>query len=178
MGCLDTSFRNRHQRQFTAGLVKLQSNYALLGGRSDNYVEVSGGATTGTIYLRGGAGGITATMNSLASGAANMRYASGQIYYVTSTRDSKTNIQDISFTDNQIKALRPRQFQGKEDLKWGIETYGLGLIAEEVAEIEGLDTILDKDKEGNLVGINYDRISIALIDTIKRILNRLDALEA
>jgi hypothetical protein len=162
----------------TAGVVKLQSNYALIGGLSNNYIELSGGTTTSRIYLRNGPGGVEANLNSLTSGSANMRFTGSQMYYVTSTRDSKTNIQDISFTDDQIKALRPRQFQGKEDLRWGIERYGLGLIAEEVAEIEGLETILDKDKEGNLVGINYDRISIALIDTIKRVLNRLDALEA
>jgi hypothetical protein len=158
----------------TSGHVRVQPNYAILVGTSSNYVE----ADSNSIYLRNGTGGVTANLNSLASGAANMRYTGSQMYYVTSTRDSKTNIQDISFTDNQIKALRPRQFQGKEDLRWGIERYGLGLIAEEVAEIEGLETILDKDIEGNLVGINYDRISIALLDTIKRILNRLDALEA
>jgi hypothetical protein len=162
----------------TAGVLKLQSNYAILAGISSNYIELSGGTSTASIYLRNGAGGVTANLNSLTSGSANMRFTGSQIYYISSTRDSKTNIQDISFTDDQIKALRPRQFQGKEDLKWGMERYGLGLIAEEVAEIEGLDTILDKDKEGNLVGINYDRISIALLDTIKRILNRLDALEA
>jgi hypothetical protein len=137
-----------------------------------------GGSTTAEIYLRNGPGGVTANLNSLTSGSANMRFTGSQMYYVSSTRDSKTNIQDVSFTDNQIKSLRPRIFQGKEDLRWGIERYGLGLIAEEVAEIEGLETILDKDVEGNLVGINYDRISIALLDTIKRILNRLDALEA
>lgn len=157
----------------TSGHVRVQSNYAVLAGTSTNYVE----ADSNSIYLRNGSGGVTANLNSLASGAANMRFTGSQMYYVTSTRDSKTNIQDISFTDNQIKALRPRQFQGKEDLRWGIERYGLGLIAEEVAEIEGLETILDKDIEGNLVGINYDRISIALVDVIKRILNRLDALE-
>ena len=161
----------------TAGLVKLQSNYVMVAGRADNYIELTGGSTTGTIYLRGGAGGITATMNSLASGTANMRYTAGQIYYVTSTRDSKTNIQDISFTDQQIKSIRPRKFQGLEDIKWGIERYGLGLIAEELEEVDGLDILLDRDKDGTLVGVNYDRISIALIDVIKRILNRLDALE-
>ena len=162
----------------TSGLVKLQSNYALIGGISNNYIELKGGSTTAEIYLRNGPGGVTANLNSLTSGSANMRFTGSQMYYVSSTRDSKTNIQDVSFTDNQIKSLRPRIFQGKEDLRWGIERYGLGLIAEEVAEIEGLETILDKDVEGNLVGINYDRISIALLDTIKRILNRLDALEA
>jgi hypothetical protein len=158
----------------TSGHVRVMSNYAVLAGTSTNYVE----ADSNSIYLRNGTGGVLGNLNSLTSGSANMRYTGSQMYYVTSTRDSKTNIQDISFTDNQIKALRPRQFQGKEDLRWGIERYGLGLIAEEVAEIEGLETILDKDVEGNLVGINYDRISIALLDTIKRILNRLDALEA
>jgi hypothetical protein len=158
----------------TSGHVRVQSNYAILVGTASNYVEVD----SNNIYLRNGTGGVTANLNSLASGAANMRFTGSQMYYVTSTRDSKTNIQDISFTDDQVKSLRPRQFQGKEDLRWGIERYGLGLIAEEVAEIEGLETILDKDIEGNLVGINYDRISIALIDTIKRVLNRLDALEA
>ena len=167
-------YGSTYNDSITSHHIKLQNQYAIMASVSTNYVELD----STSIYLRNGSGGVLGNLNSLASGAANMRYTGSQIYYVTSTRDSKTNIKDISFTDDQIKALRPRQFQGKEDLKWGIERYGLGLIAEEVAEIEGLETILDKDKEGNLVGINYDRISVALLDTIKRILNRLDALEA
>jgi hypothetical protein len=162
----------------TAGLVKLQSNYAVIAGISTNYIELSGGSTTAGIYLRNGPGGLTANLNTLTTGASNVRYTGSQFYAVTSTRDSKTNIQDVSFTDSQIKSLRPRVFQGKEDIRWGMEQYGLGLIAEEVAEIEGLDTLLDKDTEGNLVGVNYDRISVALIDVLKRVLDRLDALEA
>jgi hypothetical protein len=166
-------YGSTYNDSITSHYIKLQNQYAIMASVSTNYVELD----STSIYLRNGSGGVLSNLNSLASGAANMRYTGSQIYYVTSTRDSKTNIQDISFTDEQVKALRPRKFQGKEDLKWGIERYGLGLIAEEVAEIEGMDTILDKDIEGNLVGINYDRISIALLDTIKRILNRLDALE-
>lgn len=162
----------------TSGLVKLQSNYAIMAGRSDNYVELTGGPTTANIFLRNGQGGVLANLNSLASGTANMRFTGSQIYYVTSTRDSKTNIQDISFTDNQFKSLRPRKFQGVEDLKWGIERYGLGLIAEEIEETEGLDILLDREKDGKLVGVNYDRLPVVLIDVIKRILNRLDALES
>jgi hypothetical protein len=155
----------------TSGHVRVQPNYAVLAGASTNYVEVD----SNSINLRNGTGGVIAQLNSLTSGSANMRFTGSQIYYVSSTRDSKTNIQDISFTDNQIKSLRPRIFQGKEDIKWGMEQYGLGLIAEEVAEIEGLDTLLDKDKDGNLVGVNYDRISVALVDVLKRVLSRLDA---
>jgi hypothetical protein len=158
----------------TSGHVRVQSNYAILVGTASNYVE----ADSNSIYLRNGSGGVLANLNTLASGASNVRYTGTQFYAVTSTRDSKTNIQDISFTDNQIKSLRPRVFQGKEDIKWGMEQYGLGLIAEEVAEIEGLETLIDKDKDGNLVGVNYDRISVALIDVLKRVLDRLDALES
>ena len=167
-------YGSTYNDSITSHFIKLQNQYAIMASVSTNYVELD----STSIYLRNGSGGVLSNLNSLTSGSANMRYTGSQIYYVSSTRNSKENIKDISFTDNQIKALRPRTFQGKEDLKWGIERYGLGLIAEEVAEIEGLDTLLDKDKEGNLVGINYDRISVALIDTVKRILNRLDALEA
>jgi hypothetical protein len=158
----------------TSGHVRVQPNYAVLAGTSTNYVEVD----SNSIYLRNGTGGLLGNLNTLTTGAANIRYSGSQFYYVSSTRDSKTNIQDISFTDNQIKSLRPRIFQGKEDIKWGMEQYGLGLIAEEVAEIEGLETLLDKDKDGNLVGVNYDRISVVLVDVLKRVLSRLDALEA
>lgn len=166
-------YGSTYNDSITSHFIKLQNQYAIMASVSSNYVELD----STSIYLRNGSGGVLANLNSLASGSANMRFTGSQLYYVSSTRDSKKNIKDISFTDDQIKSLRPRQFQGVEDLKWGVERYGLGLIAEEVAEIEGMDTILDKDIEGNLVGINYDRISVALIDIIKRILNRLDALE-
>lgn len=171
-------YGSTYNENATSGLVKLESNYAIMAGLSTNYVELSGGTSTASIYLRNGAGGVLANINSLASGAANMRFTGSQIYYVTSTRDSKTNIQDISFTDSQIRNLRPRKFQGIEDLKWGIDRYGLGLIAEEIEEIEGLDLLLDREKDGKLVGVNYDRIPVVLIDVIKRILDRLDALES
>jgi hypothetical protein len=159
------------------GVMKVQLNYAFLGGASNNYVEIGGGG--GGIYLRTPGttnNGLTATINST-TGTANMRYTASEIFFISSTRDSKTNIQDISFDDSLIQQIRPRKFQGKVDLERGDANYNLGLIAEELAEIEGLDLLVDKDKDDNVVGVNYDRLPVLIIDVLKRVLTRLDALE-
>jgi hypothetical protein len=161
----------------TSGVVKVQPSYAMLAGTSTNYIEVGGGS--GGIYLRTPAtvnNGLSATINST-TGTANMRYTAGEIFYISSTRDSKTNIQDISFDDSLIQQIRPRKFQGKVDLEREDTNYNLGLIAEELAEIEGLDLLVDKDKDDNVVGVNYDRLPVLIIDVLKRVLTRLDALE-
>jgi hypothetical protein len=162
----------------TNGVVKVQPSYAFIGGASNNYVEIGGGG--GGIYLRTPGttnNGLSATINST-TGTANMRYTAGEIFYISSTRDSKVNIQDISFDDSLIKQIRPRKFQGKIDLEREDTNFNLGLIAEELAEIEGLDLLVDKDKDNNVVGVNYDRLPVLIIDVLKRVLNRLDALEA
>jgi hypothetical protein len=160
------------------GVVKVQPNYAYIGGASNNYIEIGGGG--GGIYLRttGTTGnGLSATINST-TGTANMRYTAGEIFFISSTRDSKVNIQDISFDDSLIKQIRPRKFQGKIDLEREDTNFNLGLIAEELAEIEGLDLLVDKDKDNNVVGVNYDRLPVLIIDVLKRVLDRLDALES
>lgn len=162
----------------TNGVVKVQPSYAYIGGASNNYIEIGGGG--GGIYLRttGTTGnGLSATINST-TGTANMRYTAGEIFFISSTRDSKVNIQDISFDDSLIKQIRPRKFQGKIDLEREDTNFNLGLIAEELAEIEGLDLLVDKDKDNNVVGVNYDRLPVLIIDVLKRVLDRLDALEA
>jgi hypothetical protein len=162
----------------TNGVVKVQPSYVMLAGASNNYIEIGGGG--GGIYLRTTGttnNGLSATINST-TGTANMRYTAGEIFYISSTRDSKINIQDISFDDSLIKQIRPRKFQGKIDLEREDTNFNLGLIAEELAEIEGLDLLVDKDKDNNVVGVNYDRLPVLIIDVLKRVLDRLDALEA
>jgi hypothetical protein len=59
-----------------------------------------------------------------------------------------------------------------------------GLIAEDVAEIEKLDKIVNYNNEGTPESISYDRLSVFLAMSIKElsekidnISNRLDALE-
>ena len=50
--------------------------------------------------------------------------------------------------------------------------------AEEVAEIQGLEDIVEYNEDGNPENISYNSLAPILISVVKRVLSRLDALEA
>jgi hypothetical protein len=124
----------------------------------------------------------TTTLGTLAStttsGAnAFLNSSTGLIARSTSSRRYKTNIESIDFTDDQLKSLRPVKFQGIADSERGDTAYRVGLIAEEVADVVGLEDIVEYNEDGTPENINYNSLAPILISVVKRILNRLDALE-
>jgi hypothetical protein len=104
----------------------------------------------------------------------------------SSSRRYKENIEPItgSYLD-AIKDLSPVTFSYKEEFS-GTSTNPIvsGLIAEDVAEIQKLNGIVNYNNEGTPESISYDRLSVFLAvavkelsDKIDSISNRLDALE-
>jgi hypothetical protein len=120
------------------------------------------------------------TLASTTTSSANafLSSSTGLISRSTSSRRYKTNIESIDFTDDQLKSLRPVKFQGVADSERGDTAYRVGLIAEEVAEVVGLEDIVEYNEDGTPENINYNSLAPILISVVKRILNRLDALEA
>lgn len=54
----------------------------------------------------------------------------------------------------------------------------IGLIAEDVAEIPGLEELVYRDDDGRVDGVNYDRVAVALIPWLNALDARLAALES
>jgi hypothetical protein len=68
----------------------------------------------------------------------------------------KENIEDLEFSTNILRKLRPRSYVGKREQKKAI-----GLIAEEVSEIYPM--FASYDAEGRPEGVHYSLIPIGLL---------------
>jgi len=153
--------------------------FAIDAGANGVVFNASIGQDRGQVYFQR----TTTTLGTLAStttaGAnAYLNSSSGLIARSTSSRRYKTNIESVDFTDDQLRALRPVKFQGIADSERGDTTYRVGLIAEEVADIVGLENIVEYNDDSTPENINYNSLAPIIISVVKRVLDRLDALEA
>lgn len=168
--------------------LALQSDgHIILNNGGSTYLDI----TSTTINLNATALKSTAVVSSAFT--ANMYYntSGGQIYYSTSSRAVKKDIRDAS-SDALIQGImkiRPRTFYDKNQFEESgnnpeLCDLQLGLVAEEVKEIEGLlGEVLYRpyaDSEGNplLPGVNYDRGWLALVPAIQLLLNDYNARQA
>ena len=72
----------------------------------------------------------------------------------------KTDVNPFNSGLNLIKRLRPVSFNWKEGGK-----PDFGLIAEEVADVEPLLVIYNKD--GQVEGVRYDRVGVVVVNAVK-----------
>jgi hypothetical protein len=163
----------------TSNVQMRGDQFSIDAGGNGVVFAASVGQDRGQVYFQR----TTTTLGTLAStttsGAnAFLNSSNGLIARSTSSRRYKTNIESVDFTDNQLKSLRPVKFQGIADAERGDTAYRVGLIAEEVADIVGLEDIVEYNEDGTPENINYNSLAPILISVVKRILNRLDALEA
>ena len=164
----------------TSGFVKAQTNYALLSGTSTTYAEAQG--NSGYLNLRASTGIFLLDATYLQSGdtettsSANVyaNSSNGRLYRYTSSQRYKTNIETISFTDEVFKKIRPVKFQGLKELENGDARYGFGFIAEEIAAVPELDSLVQYNEQGQPESLNYDRFTSVIVDVVQRILDRLD----
>jgi hypothetical protein len=164
----------------TSGHVRVLPNYAILSGTSTNYVEATGsqinirGGSTG-IYLAGSGSVYMQSGDTTASNAnVFINSTSGLLARSTSSRKYKTDIETISFSDNVIKQLRPVKYHGIKDMERGDSTWYTGLIAEEVANIPGLELLVNYNEDGSPEAVNYAGLSVVVASVVSRILERLD----
>lgn len=167
------------------GRVYVASSVASIAGGSSTSILLNGVDSTTRIF---GSGGIyTDTVGSFymrsgdtTASTANtfINSTSGLIARSTSSRRYKTDIESVFYPDESIKLLRPVKYHGIKDMERGDNTWYTGLIAEEVAEIAGLELLVQYDEEGRPDSVNYAGLSVVLAQVVARILNRLDALES
>ncbi|HWT00714.1 MAG TPA: tail fiber domain-containing protein [Pyrinomonadaceae bacterium] len=80
----------------------------------------------------------------------------------------KTNIGPFSFGLNLVRRLRPIRFEWKDG---GMKDVGFG--AEEVAAVEPL--FVTYNDKGQVEGVKYDRISVALVNAVKEQQGQIEA---
>jgi hypothetical protein len=86
--------------------------------------------------------------------------SSNQIARCSSSIRYKQNILDYKPGLELIKKLRPVSFNWKVDNK-----HDMGLVAEEVAELEPL--LASYDSNGRIEGVKYDRVGVVLVNAVK-----------
>jgi hypothetical protein len=113
-------------------------------GRNDGSDKV-------VIYGLGAAGTPQATL---------CRNTSNQIAFCSSSRRYKTDIEPYKVGLNLINQLKPVSFN------WKITNQAdIGLIAEEVAEVE--PRLAYKNQNGEIEGVSYSQMSVVLINAVK-----------
>ena len=83
-----------------------------------------------------------------------------QIATCSSSRRYKTNIVDYPSGSSVLNRLRSVTFDWKES-----GMHDLGLVAEEVAEVEPL--LVTHNNKGEIEGVKYDRLGVILLNAIK-----------
>lgn len=95
----------------------------------------------------------------------------GVLAQTASARRFKTNIAPLDVTDEQVQAMEFVEFDWIAD-----GSHDVGLIADDVAEI--FPWAVFRDENDLILGIHYDRILLAILPVLQRVLGRLDDLEA
>jgi Chaperone of endosialidase len=132
-----------------AGSVSVPSTS--LGGVTTPRLTVGGPINVGTIAFSPVSGGslslcVTSLFSQIATCSSSLRY--------------KQNVQSFSPGLALIDRLRPVSFNWKADNR-----LDLGLVAEEVAEVEPL--LATYNAKGDVEGVKYDRVGVVLINAIK-----------
>jgi hypothetical protein len=81
-----------------------------------------------------------------------------------STEKAKTNISDLEIDSNKIYDLKPVSFNWKTQPEGAPKTFGL--IAEDTAKV--IPELVAFDEEGNPHFVNYDLLSVLLLDQLKK----------
>lgn len=106
-----------------------------------------------------------------AGATALCRNASNDISTCSSSAKYKSNISSYRPALNIVERLRPVTFNWKDG-----NALDLGLVAEEVAEIDPL--LVTYNDKGEVEGVKYDRIGVVLINTVKEQQSRIEKLES
>ena len=114
------------------------------------------------------------TYDDTSANAANVYInSSGRFWRATSSLKWKENITDIEIDSKKIYDLRPVSFDSKSTADYGKRF--IGLIAEEVFEI--LPECVQLDKAGKPDGIQWDKITVAMLNEIKKLREEIDTLK-
>lgn len=173
---LSGSMTGSHTGSFTgsgAGIVGvITSSFAITASHALN----SGGGSGAGFPFSGSRADVTASLN-VTGGIANFTSSvivdgalSATSITETSALKYKENINEITSSDI-IYNLRPVTFDWKKD-----GSHDVGLIAEEVGD--HMSELVSKDKEGNIEGVKYSKLTSLLIKAVQDQQKEIDELKS
>ena len=96
--------------------------------------------------------------------------STNEITYTPSTREQKNNIQPINLDTSGIYNLQPKLYSYKNS-----DALNIGLIAEDVYEVDNNLCVIDDNNKP--VNINWNVVSIYLIEEIKKLKQEIEMLK-
>jgi hypothetical protein len=154
----------------------------LATGAAPNFIIYNAGRTVSDLLVRETDGAILAPRiyNQTVTSARDVQVdANGLLGYVSSTRESKNNI-DYNLDSSWIYDLKPASYEYRKQDEEGNyleETDGIyreGLIAEDVNEVR--PEMCYKDEDGALRGVDYKYIISSLLSEIQKQQETIDSL--
>jgi hypothetical protein len=97
-----------------------------------------------------------------------------ELYYNTSTRDSKKDIEDLQTDTQKVLELQARQYRYKDTDDQALQ---YGLIAEEVKEVLDAFATYDTPEHDKPVNINWNCLTVFLLEEVKKLRHELDELK-
>ena len=152
------------------------SNSNTVGNGNTAMGSGAGAAATGdsNVYIGAGMNGVAGESNACyiasifgqtsASGMPVLINSNNKLGTTTSSVRFKEDIKPMDNVSEALFALKPVTFRYKKE----IDTAGisqLGLVAEEVADVEPL--LVTHTDEGAIEGVKYDRVTVALVNAVK-----------
>lgn len=149
----------------TAGIWLFQNTPSIergfVGMKDDNSIGLYGNNGGGWSLFTDVSTGVTTIANLGSAGSTTLcRNASSQISTCSSSARYKDNINTFTSGLDLIRKLRPVSFNWKDG-----GMLDMGLVAEEVAEIEPLLT--STNSKGEVEGVKYDRVGVVLVNAVK-----------
>ncbi len=133
-------------------------------GQLDGY-EPDSGYSNSTIALRTSSGGLFST-NIFAD-----TNVTADAFITRSTRDTKRDISPAAVLDDVLQ-LEPVTYRRLAETA----PVELGLVAEDVAAA-GIEMLVQRDETGQIVGVAYDRLAVALLAVVRDLAGRVAMLE-
>lgn len=144
-------------------------------------IGYSSGGINYAVYGTGDLQASGVTARGISGGTAAYFNGSGLFGYTTSSRESKTNIQDLPDA-NWIYGLQPKTFNFRDRNEDGTyaETFSpevqVGLIADEVEPVRRELVIYNEtDGVSKAVGIHYDRLLVPVLKVVQDLKKEVDS---
>ena len=172
-----------------------QASFGILNSNhhnGENFIQIYGGSTDNFLLLRAcNANDGTPILDSNVLGTRRIEieadgdiYNQNDVYGQLSDAKLKENIVDVSSQWDDIKALRVRNFNFREDLGYQPNTQ-IGFVAQEVEQVSpGLvKSVTDSDSDGNDLGtktkvVKTSVLHVKAVKALQEAMARIEVLEA
>jgi hypothetical protein len=154
---------------------------------SMSFYVANGGAIQERLKLIGAQAFMPAVYSALISGTTRDLYIKddGELGYISSTRESKTNISELADTSwvfdlHPVSFNRRKQDAQKNFTDEHFDDVEFGLIAEEVEKVQSTLCFYDVAEDGTkkLAGVNYTQLISPLVKAVKDLRAELETVKA